>query len=301
MRLSLIVVVILLAIIACRTTKNSAMHLPAFDLEGHRGCRGLMPENTIPAMLKAIDLKVTTLELDAVITADRKVLVSHEPFFNHEISTDPDGQAVTVAAEHSLNIFRMPFAETQRYDVGLRPHPRFPQQEKIKAVKPALEELIDDVEAYLRLSGKPKLWYNIETKCLPATDGVFHPAPDEFVELLTAIIQKKKIAGRTIIQSFDFRTLKLVHEKHPGIRTAALIEEGDHRTFEEQLAVLGFIPDIYSPHFALVTPELVQACHAKHIKLVPWTVNDVATMQKLKDMGVDGLISDYPDRYSQLK
>lgn len=277
------------------------MHLPDFDLEGHRGCRGLMPENTIPAMLKAIDLGVTTLELDAVITADRKVLVSHEPFFNHEISTGPDGQAVTAAVEHTLNIFRMSYAETQRYDVGLRLHPRFPQQEKIKAVKPALEELIDDVEAYLRLSGKPKVWYNIETKCLPATDGVYHPAPDEFVELLSGIIQKKKIAGRTIIQSFDFRTLKLVHDKHPGIRTAALIEEGDHRNFEEQLAVLGFIPDILSPHYALVTPELVQACHAKQIKLVPWTVNDVATMQKLKDMGVDGLISDYPDRFSQLK
>lgn len=277
------------------------MTLPAFDYEGHRGCRGLMPENTIPAMLKAIDLGVTTLELDAVITADRKVLVSHDPFFNHEISTDPDGKAVTADTEHSLNIFRMPFAETQRFDVGLRPHPRFPQQEKIKAVKPALEELIDDVEAYLRLSGKPKLWYNIETKCLPATDSIYHPAPDEFVELLTGIIQKKKIAARTIIQSFDFRTLKLVHAQHPGIRTSALIEEGDHRTFEEQLAALGFIPDIYSPHYELVNPELVQACHAKQIKLVPWTVNDVATMQKLKNMGVDGLISDYPDRFSQLK
>lgn len=277
------------------------MTLPAFDYEGHRGCRGLMPENTIPAMLKAIDLGVTTLELDAVITADGKVIVSHEPFFNHEISTGPDAQPVTAAVERSLNIFRMSFAETQRFDVGLRPHPRFPAQEKLKAVKPSLEELIDDVEAYLKLTGKPNVFYNIETKCLPATDGQFHPAPEEFVKLLLGVIERKKIGGRTIIQSFDFRTLRIVHEKYPRIRTAALIEEGDHRSFEAQLAALGFVPDIYSPHFALVNPELVRACHEKKIRLVPWTVNDIATMQRLKDLGVDGLISDYPDRFSSLK
>src|SRR5580765_2886505 len=103
---------------------------PAFDVEGHRGCRGLMPENTIPAMLKAIDLGVTTLEMDIVITKDSQVIVSHEPFFNHEITTKPDGSFVTEGEEHSLNIYNMSYTETQQFDVGLKTHPRFPEQAK---------------------------------------------------------------------------------------------------------------------------------------------------------------------------
>src|SRR4051812_10994337 len=96
-----------------------------FDKEGHRGCRGLMPENTIPAYLKAIDIGVTTLEMDAVITKDSQVVMSHEPFFNHEITTKPDGSYVTEAEEKSLNIYRMTYDEVKPYDVGMKSNPRF--------------------------------------------------------------------------------------------------------------------------------------------------------------------------------
>src|SRR6188474_1794194 len=121
---------------------------PVFDVEGHRGCRGLMPENTIPAMLKAIDLGVTALEMDAVITKDKRVILSHEPFFNHEITTRRYGQLVTEQEERSFNIFKMTYAETQRFDVGLKPHPRFPQQTRVAATKPLLENVIDSAEHY---------------------------------------------------------------------------------------------------------------------------------------------------------
>src|SRR6187399_1408267 len=106
----------ILLVVGCHTTKNNFMNLPDFDKEGHRGCRGLMPENTIPAMLKAIDLGVTTLETDACITRDGKVVLSHEPFFNHEISTKPDGSAVTAQEEHSLNIYEMDYAQVKQFD-----------------------------------------------------------------------------------------------------------------------------------------------------------------------------------------
>src|SRR5688500_3464035 len=120
---------------------NSTKQIPAFDKQGHRGCRGLMPENTIAAMLKAIDLGVTTLETDIAITKDKQPILSHEPFFNHEITTKPDGSFVTEAEEKSLNIYKMDYEQVKSFDVGLKPHPRFPHQQKIKAIKPLLEEM----------------------------------------------------------------------------------------------------------------------------------------------------------------
>src|SRR5438128_2424457 len=122
-----------LLITACSSTKNLQVSLPVFDKEGHRGCRGLMPENTIPAMLKALELGVTTLEMDAVITKDGQVILSHEPFFNHEITTKADGKFIDEKEEKNYNIFKMTYAETHQFDVGLKPHPRFPQQQKLPA------------------------------------------------------------------------------------------------------------------------------------------------------------------------
>ena len=294
----LLYLTLLMLFASCRTSRNGFMPLPTFDKEGHRGCRGLMPENTVLAMMKAVDLGVTTLEMDVVITSDGKVICSHEPFFNHEITTGPQGITYTAAEEKGLNIYQMTFGQTQQYDVGLKYHPRFPRQVKIKAVKPLLSELIDDVEAYVKLRNKKKVFYNIETKTNPLTDGLYHPAPKDFVDQLMRVVREKKIYGRTIIQSFDFRTLQVVHKEYPGIRISALVEQGDDSTLEEHLQQLGFIPDIYSPHYSLVTESLVKACREKGMKLVVWTVNDPATMQRMKGLGVDGIISDYPDLFN---
>jgi glycerophosphoryl diester phosphodiesterase len=111
------------------------------------------------------------------------------------------------------------------------------------------------------------------------------------------VVQKKKIADRTIIQSFDFRTLKIVNQKYPQIRTAALIEDFDKRSFEKHLEELGFIPAIYSPAYSLVDKELVDKCHQKKIKIIPWTVNDKESIDKLRALGVDGIITDFPDLF----
>lgn len=266
----------------------------SFDYQGHRGCRGLMPENTIPAFLKAIDLYVTTLEMDVVITKGQQVIVSHEPFFNHEITTKPDGSFIEESNERNYNIYQMTYAETQRYDVGLKPHPRFAQQQKIAAHKPLLSDVIDTVEA-LRSS----MFYNIETKTKPATDGVFHPKPDVFVNLLMDVIKSKHIQNRVIIQSFDIRTLQYLHLKYPKIRTALLIEDFDKRSLDVQLKDLGFVPTIYSPENSLVTVQLVKACKNIGVKLIPWTVNDANKIDSLKAMGVDGIISDYPNLFKK--
>ena len=289
-------VVILALVFACHVAKKTEDPvLPAFDIEGHRGCRGLMPENTIPAMIKALELGVTTLEMDAVITKDKQVILSHEPFFNHEITTLPNGKYVTEQEERNLNIYQMTFAQTQQYDVGLKPHPRFPNQRRLKATKPLLREIIENVEAYRKLKGGPPVFYNIETKTQPATDNIYHPAPEEFVNLLMKVINGAKINNRVIIQSFDFRTLQIVHRRYPIMKTAALIDDSDTRSVDEQLQALGFVPTIYSPAYSLVTKELVEKCHQQHIKVIPWTVDDKATIDQMKAMGVDGVITDYPD------
>lgn len=292
-----------LLFIACNAGIQKAsthMQVQAFDQQGHRGCRGLMPENTIPAMLKAIDLGVTTLETDAVITKDHQVVLSHEPFFNHEISTRPDGSKVTLAEEKSLNIYQMEYAEVKRYDVGMQPHPRFPQQQKLAVAKPLLADMIDAAEAYCATQKKPAIHYNIETKSSVQTDGIYHPVPAEFVELLVGVIRSKKVEDRVTIQSFDIRTLQYLHQRYPAIHTALLIEDYDTRPLPDQLKELGFIPTIYSPHYSLVTPALVKACKDNRLKLVPWTVNDQPTIRKLKQMGVDGIISDYPNLFAGL-
>ena len=268
-----------------------------FDTQGHRGCRGLMPENTIPAMINALDLGVTTLEMDAVITKDNKVVMSHEPFFNHEITSKPDGSYVTESEEKSLNIFLMTYDEVKKYDVGIKPHPRFPKQKKMNVVKPLLSDLLDSVQNYVASHKRPLPYFNIETKTTPATDNVYHPEPARFVETLMSVIKEKRIQERVIIQSFDLRTLQYLHDKYPSVKTAMLIEDYDKRGLKDQLKALGFLPTIYSPEYSLVTEDLVKSCHGQKIKVIPWTVNDKVTIDKLKALGVDGIISDYPDLF----
>lgn len=291
-----------LVAMSCSSSKNiqglNTLVLPdGFDKQGHRGCRGLMPENTWPAMRTALDLGVTTLEMDVVITKDKKVVLSHDPWFGQDITTKPDGTYIGEREERKFNINWMTYEDVKTFDVGMKPHPRFPRQQKMKVVKPLLTDLIDSIKGYMMTSRRPFPWYNIETKTNPEFDGVFHPRPEEFVELLVAVIKEKGIEDRVIIQSFDFRTLKYLHEKYPAIPTAMLIEGNDERKLEDQLKDLGFTPTIYSPAYELVTDDLIEKCHKKKMRIVPWTVNTKEEIEKLKMMGVDGIISDYPDLF----
>jgi len=264
------------------------------DFQGHRGCRGLLPENTIPAFEKALDLGVTTLEMDVVITKDKKVILSHEPWFSHEIALDPNGAPISEEDEKNHRIYGMSYEETQAYDVGMKPHPRFPDQEKIKAEKPLLSDVIAFAEAHAKRSSRPLPYYNIETKSLPIGDDLFHPEPEEFVDLLMTVIGGADVSERTFIQSFDVRTLQVTKTKYSKMKLVLLVENTE--TPEQNLQSLGFTPDIYSPDYALVDDDLISFAKEKGMKIIPWTVNEHEEMNELIDMGVDGLITDYPDR-----
>lgn len=290
--------------LSCSTTNTTSTTTESesdFDKEGHRGCRGLMPENTIPGFKKALDIGVNTLEMDVVITKDKQVILSHEPFFNHEITTKSDGSFVEESEEKNLNIYEMMYEQTQQFDVGMKPHPRFPKQQKIAVHKPKLADVIDSSEAYAKAKSIAAPQYNIETKTKPETDNTYHPKPDEFVELLVAVIKEKGIEERTIIQSFDTRTLQYLHSKYPTIKTAYLFEPPSEKSLTERLKDLGFTPTIYSPDYSTLTPEIVKECKAAGIKVIPWTVNEAEKIKELKQMGVDGIISDYPDLFEQTK
>src|SRR5829696_9382146 len=167
--------------------------------------------------------------MDLNVKADKKVVVSHDPYFNEKITTTPEGKLLTKAEAVTRLLYNMPYDSIRKYDVGLKPHPDFPQQQKTAAYKPLLKELIQATETYAKSKSK-LLQYNIEIKSTPAGDGTKHPPVEEFVDLAIAVILQSGIAQRAIIQSFDNRALQVMHRKYPNIKTSLLIEDDDKRT-----------------------------------------------------------------------
>ncbi|HFK5570607.1 TPA: glycerophosphodiester phosphodiesterase family protein [Elizabethkingia meningoseptica] len=295
--------------------------LPAqfFDKQAHRGGKSLYPENTIPAMKNALKMNITTLEMDLAITKDKKVILSHDSFLSPELVTKPDGTYIPKDSGFYYKIYDMPYAKIQTFDVGMKKLNNYPDQKKIKVQKPLFSDVIDACELYSRELKRPLSIYNIETKTRPFSDNIFHPEPQEFVDLMMKIILEKGIQERVIIQSFDPRTLEIIHKQYPKIMTALLVEKVDDKKIAQQrshfenipvekfklypnhlngvagdMKFLSFTPTIYSPDHTLVTPELVKECHALGMKVIPWTVNSKERLQQLKAMGIDGIISDDP-------
>ena len=271
-----------------------------FDFEGHRGCRGLMPENTIPAFKKALDLGVTTLELDVCISKDHQVVVSHEPYMNSLFCSKPDGSPVMKADEKTLNLYAMNYVEIMAYDSGIRGNILFPEQQKMATHKPLLSEMIQACEAYIKEKKLKPVKYNIEIKSEETEYGISQPKTvQEFSDLVYKEIIKLIPPERVILQSFDFNVLKywklqMDDKKYKRVILSALVE---NEMVDSSLAKLGFNPDIFSPYYKNLTQKRVDMCHEKGIKVVPWTVNKIEDMKAIKALGVDGLITDYPDRF----
>lgn len=263
--------------------------------EGHRGCRGLMPENTIASMKKALDLGSDVLELDVVISKDKQVVVSHDPYMSAEFTLKPSGDSVTAEEQKSIILYAMPYSEIKKYDVGTKHNGKFPEQLNFRDYKPLLSELIDSVDAYAKQKGMPSPNYNIEIKSNPKTDGVHQPEPKEFVDLVLKVCRSRGIVDRMNIQSFDVRPLQVIHQLDSSVKLAFLT--ANTKTIEENLKELGFTPDIYSPIYKTVNKEAVEFCHQKNMQIIPWTVNTKAEIDALIALGVDGIITDYPNLF----
>jgi glycerophosphoryl diester phosphodiesterase len=288
----------------------------AFELQGHRGARGLLPENTLAGFAKALSIGVTTLELDVGVTKDGVVVVGHDERLNGAIARGPDG---TWLSGVGAPVSHLSFAELRTYDVG-RLNPahryarRFASQRPVDgATIPSLTEVI----RLARKAGNERVRFNIETKLDPAEPGIT-PAPKAFAEAVIAVLEAEGVAGRAIIQSFDWRTLKHVQRIRPTIATAYLSAQRD---WLDNIEIGrpgaspwtsgldaddfgGSVPrmvkaaggKIWSPYRRDIDAAKLKEAHDLGLEVVVWTVNDAAEMAAFIDLGVDGIITDYPGR-----
>jgi glycerophosphoryl diester phosphodiesterase len=283
----------------------------AFDLQGHRGARGLAPENTLAAFERALKTGVTTLELDIGVTADGVVVISHDPWLNPAFTRDANGHWLT--GSRGPLIRSMTFSQLQIYDVG-RINPdapyagQFPAQQAADGQRiPALAPLF----AMVKAAGANNIRFNIETKLSPLSPEET-ASPQAMTEALLKVVRDAGMTRRVTIQSFDWRSLKLVQQLEPSMPTACLSAQsatGDTLrdgtwTAGLKLAGHGSVPQLvkaagcstWSPNAASITADLVKQAQALGLKVLPWTVNSPADMQRLLEWNVDGIITDYPDR-----
>ena len=253
-------------------TLNAAPHIL---VHGHRGARAIYPENTIPAFEYAIKIGADVLEMDVAVTKDNVLVISHDPHINAEICKGP---------HPGIAIHELTLAELREYDCGALKNPHFPKQQPVPGTRiPTLDEV-------LSLSRGNSVQFNIETKSFPDHPELT-PTPDVFASMLLDVIRKHKLESRSIVQSFDFRTLHAMKHLAPDIRLSALWE-GAARPFVD-IAREGEA-GIISPLFKLVTPEQVKAAHHASIQVVPWTADASADWKMLIDAGVDAIITDDP-------
>lgn len=265
-----------------------------FDWQGHRGARGLLPENTVPAFLKALEYpQVKTLELDLAVSQDGLLVVSHEPWMNYKICSHPDGRPVLENEEDELILYQMPYDSIRQYDCGSRGNAGYPQQKAMPVHKPLFREVVRAAEQYCQEKGRPMPRYNIEIKFEPEYVGVKAPDAETFARLVLEEITRLGIKERCCIQSFDVGPLQHLHRMDPGLFTALLIDNA--HGVEDNLNELGYLPNAYSPYYKLVTANMVKIVHDKGLLLIPWTVNDTTAMKALIALGVDGIITDYPN------
>lgn len=286
----------------------------AFDLQGHRGARGLAPENTLPAFETALRTGVTTLELDVAVTKDDVLVVSHDTRLNPDITRAPDG---TFLQEPGPAIRSLTFAQLQTFDVGrIRPDTayaaRFRDQRGMDNVRiPALTDVFDLVK---RL-GADHVRFNIETKITPDS-GNETPPPEVFAAMLAKAVRDAGLASRVSVQSFDWRTLKAMQTIAPEIERVCLtietltednIRRGKASAWTAGLQIddfAGSVPRlvkaadcaVWSPFFRNLTAAQVREAHGLGLKVIPWTVNDMDALKLMIETGIDGIITDYPDR-----
>lgn len=266
--------------------------IESIDIQGHRGARGLAPENSLPAFIIAADMGVTTLELDLVVSKDSQLVVSHEPFFAPEFCLDMDGNSIP--RDSIINLYQLSNDEIKQFDCGSARNARFPEQKRISTYKPLLSDVIDSVESYTKNNNLAALRYNIELKTKKETDSIFHPSPQVFSDLVYGLLKEKEMLDRITVQSFDFRTLQYFNRKYPEVELGLLIE--NELTWKFNIDSLGFKPEIYSPYYRLLSQAKVRKIQRAGMKVVPWTVNDFFDINKVLSWQVDGIITDYPDR-----
>jgi len=286
----------------------------AFDLQGHRGARGLAPENTLPAFAAALSTGVSSLEFDTGVTRDGVVVIAHDRHLNPDITRDAAGRWIDPPGP---TVRSLTFAELQGYDVGrIKPGidyaRRYPEQRAVDGTRmPRLLDLIQLV----RKSGNQAVRLNIETKISPM-EPEETVDPETFARAVVDVLRAENMQSRATIQSFDWRTLRAVQKLAPGVETSCLtaqqkwldnVRAGDpagspwvagfqhkeHGSVPRMVKAAGC--GVWSPFFGDLDRAKAAEAKALGLKVLPWTVNEPAQIAALLELGVDGLITDRPD------
>lgn len=254
-------------------------------VHGHRGARAVLPENTLVGFEYALKIGVDVLEMDLAVTKDNHLVVSHDPYINSEICLDSEGKP----PKKNTMIRSLTLKQVKSYDCGSVQNKRFPKQKIIKGEKiPTLDEVFKMVKASKH---NKDVEFNIETKIFPAHPEIT-PTPKEFSKLVVELVQKHKLQKRTIIQSFDYRTLLEVKKLDASIRTSQLT----YANLLDSVAVVkASKADILSPHYDWITAGEIKRLHQNKLQVAPWTANDPETWKKLVEMNVDAIITDDPE------
>lgn len=275
--------------------RNASYRLPEdFDIQGHRGARALFPENTVFGMISALQFAdLTTLEMDVVISKDKQVVLSHEPWFSSDFCCFPNDDRLLPKDDEKHRLYDMTYDEIKKWDCGRRPNANFPKQRPRGQYKPLLKDVILSVREYCAEEKRPDVNFNIEIKSQPDWDNFMTPEPAEFAKLVYDVVKKSEVKDRITIQSFDPRSLKAMHALDPDLKLVLLVEK--EKDYKKKLAELDFTPAVYSPHYSLIDKPTVDELHKLGLKVIPWTVNDSVDMMKTIETGVDGIISDDPE------
>ena len=267
---------------------------PSFEVIGHRGHMSHYPENSIEGFKSAVALGVDALEMDLVVSADKQIVVSLEPFMAAASVLTADGKRINRSTEKSHNLFQMSYDSIRQYKTGLLKDRNFRDQKETESFKPLLGEVLKQVEAYRKEKKFPPIKYYLEVKSTPNNYGVFQPYPAEFTELLMQVIKAHQMENAIVVKSFDVNLLNTFNKKFPEIETSLLTYK---TPIHEKLSQLEFKPNAIGPYFKLLkSKEQVEELHVQGLKIIPWTVNSERDIIKMIKLGVDGIISDYPER-----
>ena len=259
---------------------------------GHRGSRGLKPENTIPAFLKAIKLGARGLEMDLYITRDEKVVVTHDATISADLCLTPEGDHLDKEKSKRLRIYDLNLKDIKPFDCGSEPNPDFPEQQNTEAHIPMLREVVEAIER-VEPHGK-SIHYYLEFKSAPSTDHINHPEPAVFAKKVVETLFSSNIQHQSLLMTFDKRCLREVRKIAPEIKIGLSIAEKDG--LEKGIEELGFFPDAILPLYKEVNDALMSFVKEKDLEIFPWTVNEAEEIKQVLAYDINGLITDYPDR-----
>ncbi len=258
---------------------------------GHRGCRGLMPENTLQAFQKALTYNVDGVEWDVVVNKDKQLVISHEEFMDKNYCLNPDG--TEIKKEQENNLYQMTQEEIQAFDCGSKFYSKFPNQEHFKAQKPLVQEAFQKID----FKGKTILF---EIKSEKKLYHKSQPIPKEYVDLILSEVSGFEFKSQLIFMCFDAVILELLHQKAPEYKLVYL-HEGLGKSVRRMLAQLSFKPYALGIYNKFITKKTVQKAHSQKVKVFAWTVNKEKEFNRLLETKLDGIITDYPNLFCDFK